>query len=88
MNKKDVKGIMYGRVEGFAEKAAPLYKALDWKWGGYDSPPSEAEIEETLEVLIDHFEEGSCASGGLEVFYNKDDSQIGIRFSYCDSIFF
>lgn len=90
MNKKDVKGILYGRVVGFTERVTPVYKSLDWKWGNSDSPPTQAEIEQVLMELIEHFdgEEGSRSTGGLEVFYNKEDSEIGIRFSYCDSVFF
>ena len=89
MNKKDVKGILYGKVSDFAEKVAPIYKALDWKWLDSNSPPTQAEIERTLEKLIDSFSgEGSLSTGGLEVFYDKEDSEIGISFRYCDSVYF
>ena len=87
MNTEEVKGIMYGKVTDFAEKVAPIYKLLDWRWGG-NAPPDQAEIEHTLTYLIDHFKEGSCATGGLTVFFDKEDSEIGIRFEYNDSIFF
>ena len=89
MNKKDVKGILYGRVGGFAERVAPIYELLNWRWGGSDSPPTQAAIEQALNELIDSFSgKGSLSTGGLEVFYNKEDCEIGIRFSYCDSVYF
>ena len=89
MNKKDVKGILYGKVGSFAERVAPIYELLNWKWGGSDSPPTQAEIEKTLEELIEHFNgEGSCSTGGLEVFYDEEDSEIGISFRYHDSTYF
>ncbi len=89
MNKKDVKSILYGRVGGFAERVTPIYKSLDWRWGNSDSPPTQAEIEQTLGELIEHMDgEGSRCTGGLEVFYDKEDCEIGIRFSYCDSVYF
>lgn len=89
MNKKDVRGILYGKVGGFAERVTPIYKLLDWRWHDDDSSPSQAEIEQTLTELIGSFSgEGYSATGGLEIFYNKEDSEIGIRFSYCDSVFF
>ncbi len=89
MNKKDVKGILYGRVSGFAERVAPIYQLLDWRWGEKDAPPTQAEIEQTLGELIESQNgEGFFSTGGLEVFYDKEDSEIGIRFSYCDSVFF
>lgn len=89
MNKKDVKSILYGKVGGFAEKVAPIYTSLNWKWHDDDSPPTQAEIEQTLNELIDSFEgKGYCATGGLEVFFDKEDCEIGIRFSYCDSTYF
>lgn len=89
MNKKDVKGILYGRVGGFAERVAPIYKLLDWKWHDNDSPPTQAEIEQALGELIDSFSgEGYCSSGGLTVFFDKEDSEIGIRFEYSDSVYF
>ncbi len=89
MNKKDVKGILYGKAGEFAKRVAPIYKLLDWRWCDNDSPPTQAEIEQTLGELIDSFSsEGSFSTGGLEVFYIKEDSEIGIRFSYCDSLCF
>ena len=89
MNKKDVKGILYGRVGGFAERIAPVYKLLNWRWGDSDTPPTQAEIEQTLGELIEHQNgEGYSTTGGLEVFYDKEDSEIGIRFTLCDSVYF
>ncbi len=89
MNKKDVKGILYGRVGGFAEKVESIYRLLDWRWNDNDAPPTQGEIEQVLGELIEHMDgEGCCATGGLEVFYDKEDSEIGIRFSYCDSVYF
>ncbi len=89
MNKKDVKGILYGRVGEFAERVAPIYRLLDWRWGDSDSPPTQAEIEQTLGELIDSFSgEGSLSTGGLEVFFDKEDCEIGISFRYCDSVYF
>ncbi len=90
MNKQDVKGILCGKVAGFAERVAPIYKLLDWKWCDSDSPPTQAEIEQVLEELIESHDggKGSCSTRGLEVFYNKEDCEIGIGFSYCDSTYF
>lgn len=89
MNKKDVKGILYGRVGGFAERVTPIYQLLNWRWNDSDSPPTQAEIERALGELINVFSgEGCCSTGGLEVFFDKEDQEIGIRFSYCDSVFF
>lgn len=89
MNKKDMKGILYGKVTDFAQKVAPIYKVLDWRWHDDDYPPTQAEIEQALVELIDDFSgEGSLSTGGLEVFYDKEDSEIGISFGYCDSIYF
>lgn len=89
MNKKDVKGILYGKVGGFAEKVAPIYELLDWKWGDSDSPPTQGEIEQALEELIAHLDgDGRWSTGGLEVFYDKECCEIGISFIYCDSVFF
>ncbi len=89
MNKEDVKGIMYSKVSDFAGKVAPIYKSLDWRWRDNDTPPTQAEIEQVLMGLIEHYNgEGSYSTGGLEVFYNKEDSEIGISFSYCDSTCF
>ena len=89
MNKKDVKGILDGKVGRIAERITPIYKSLDWKWHDSNSPPSQAEIEQTLGELIESMDgDGCCATGGLEVFYDKEDSEIGIRFSYCASVYF
>ncbi len=89
MNKKDVKGLLYGKVENFAEKVAPIYQSLNWTWGDSHSPPTQAEIERALVELIDTFSGvGSCSTGGLEVFFNKEECEIGISFSYCDSVYF
>jgi len=89
MNKTDVKGILYGKVTEFAERIAPIYKLLDWRWHDDDSPPTQAEVEQALMRLIDSFSGvGSCSTGGLEVFFNKEDSEIGITFMYCDSVYF
>ena len=89
MNKKDVKGILYGMVGEFAEKVAPIYKLLNWKWGDDDLSPAQAEIERALHELIDaQGGEGRYATGGLEVFYNEEDREIGISFSYGDSTYF
>ncbi len=89
MDEKDVKGILYGKVLEFAEKVAPLYKLLDWKWGEDDFPPTQSEIERALGELIDCFSgEGSCSSGGLEVSFDKDASEIGISFRYSDYTYF
>lgn len=89
MNKKEVKGILYGQVGRFAEKVAPIYKLLDWRWNKEDSPPTQAEIEQVLGELIELQDgKGPCSTGGLEVFYDKEDCEIGIRFSYCDSVYF
>ena len=74
MNKKDAKGILYGKVGEFAERVAPIYKLLDWKWHDSDSPPTQAEIEQALKELIDSFSgEGNLSTGGLEVFFDKED---------------
>lgn len=89
MNKKDVKGILHGKVSGFAEEVAPFYKLLNWRWGVSDTPPTQAEIEQTLGVLIDTLNgEGSCATGGLEVHHDKESGEIGISFAYTDSTFY
>ena len=89
MNRKDVKGILYGKVGGFAERITPIYELLNWCWGDSDEPPTQAEIEQTLGELIESMDgDGCCATGGLEVFYDKEDSEIGIRFSYCASVYF
>ena len=88
MDKKDVTGILRGRVPGFAKALAPIYKSLNWTWGT-DVPRTQDEIEQTLLELIDHFDgEGNRSTGGLEVFFDKENSEIGISFTYCDSIFF
>ena len=89
MNKKDVRGILYGKVGEFAERVAPIYKLLDWRWGYNDSPPTQGEIEQALGELIESFSgEGSCSTGGLEVFFDKEDGEIGISFRYCKSVYF
>ena len=89
MNKKDVKGLLYGKVGGFAERVTPIYKLLDWRWCNGDSPPTQGEIEQALEELIDSFSgEGSVSWGGLEVFYDKEDSEIGMSFRYSVSVYF
>ncbi len=88
MKAKNVKGILHGLVSDFAENVAPIYKLLDWRWHYEDVPPTQGEIEQTLMELIDHFDYDSCSTGGLEVFFNKEDSEIGIRFEYCKSVLF
>ena len=90
MDKKYVKGILGGRISGFAERVAPIYKLLDWRWCDSDSPPTQGEIEQCLGELIESHagEVGVSATGGLEVFYDKENGEIGIRFTYCDSVFF
>jgi len=88
MNKRDIKGILYGKVGGFAERVAPIYELLNWKWGGA-SPPTQGEIEQVLMELIDSLDgEGSVSTGGLEVFFDKEACEIGIGFRYCDSVYF
>ena len=89
MNEKDVKGILYGKVGDFAEKVAPIYKLLNWRWHDEDIPPTQGEIEQVLKGLIDaQGGEGRLATGGLEVFYDKENSEIGISFTYGDSTYF
>ena len=89
MNKKDVKGILYGKVGEFAERVAPIYKLLDWRWYDSDSPPTQDEIERALVELIDSFGgKGSLSTGGLEVFYDKENCEIGISFRDCVSVYF
>ena len=89
MKKKDVKGILRGKVTDFAEKVAPIYELLNWTWGDSRTPPTQGEIEECLCVLIHAFnDEGNCSTGGLEVFHNKEDGVIGIRFTIDDTTFY
>ena len=89
MERKDVKGILYGKVGDFAEKVAPIYKLLDWRWSDSDLPPAAAEIEQALQELIEvQGGRGRVATGGLEVFYDEEDREIGISFSYGDSTYF
>ena len=80
---------MYGKVDKFAETVAPIYGLLNWKWDDDDTPPTQDQITQALVELIDTFNgEGSCSTGGLTVFYEREDNEIGISFEYRDSVYF
>ena len=87
METKEVKGILYGRVLSFAETITPVYKVLGWKWHDESLPPSQGEIEQALENLIESFQgKGSLSTGGLTIF--NEDGEVGISFTYCDTIYY
>lgn len=77
------------KVHLFAQKVAPLYVQLEWKWERKKDRvtfiPSAADIEKTLYSLIDDLQIDKATtyslvgSGGLEVYYEPpiDDVQSG-----------
>ena len=89
MDLEEAKLLMRKMVTAFAEKVAPLYQILGWKWetkGGQPYIPSKEQIEEALIELIDGLLPGytAHAAGGLEVYFeqpDKDDcGHFGLRF--------
>ena len=89
MDTTDMKGILHGQVSEFAEKVAPIFKLLGWRWHDSDTPPTQDEIEQTLRRLIDGLGDNGCYStGGLSVFYIEEESEIGISFEYRKSVFY
>lgn len=75
---------MRDAVPAFAERIAPVYKALSWAWysrEGWLYIPDKKEIEDNLYILIDWMiseskrpenkTKVSCTSGGLEVKVEK-----------------
>jgi len=78
------------RVPMFARKVQPIYKMLEWKWGGCGIPKTK-DIEDHLYKHIDDFvseEYRETSSGGLTIGYHKGDMQAYIYFSVEENIYF
>jgi len=83
-------------VAGFAKKAAPIYKLLNWKWStlvGETYIPSEEQIRETTLVVLDSLESYGKApartgTGGIwvSVWDNSrdEDFEVVIGFQVAD----
>ncbi len=85
----NVKEGLRAKVSRFAQDIAPVYKTLNWTWGEKE-PPNQDEIEKCLYELIDSFgdRDSGCGTGGLYVFWDKEEGCYGIRFEYSDTRYY
>jgi len=73
MKIEDIKNDLKEAAPEFAKRIAPVYKLLNWKWGG--KIPNEEEILRSTLRLIDKLEIGVTvvSSGGIEIFNAEVD---------------
>ena len=80
------KGELRALAPAFAEKVAPIYTLLNWKWTVGNNEmrvPGASEILRSLLMLIGRLDESgrsSCRTGGLIAWYEPSGNECGIEF--------
>lgn len=94
-NREAAASSLRARAKAFAQRVAPLYQVLGYKWREhYDDGhvPDVSEIEAALHDLIDHIAAAGeqISSGGLTVGIDEFDGLIWtkLKFDVIDSTYF
>ena len=85
VNKKTVNKALK-EADKIGKDFEPIYRLLDWKWGGAYDPPSAREISDTIKGMITELAESSegcyIMTGGIEVTFCDGDDAGAIEISF------
>jgi hypothetical protein len=88
MELEEIKAKLLVMAPNFAKKVAPIYELLGWKWMS-KGIPNQQQIENTVNSLIKELEVNhSISTGGIKVFYYKEERKYGIEFTVSENNYY